>query len=433
MKYMIRKIYKKADKLLENKFLAKVFGAFSFLFPGLKKNILLNKKEIAQGKIELKSLPYKGNLSLTDVCNYRCKFCEIHYICDKFQRQFNNFIGKDIVSKFYPLISKMQTLSFYGAFGEPLLNPYFPEVVQFLKEKNSHIRLSVNTNGSLLTNKAIKALVESNFDDILISIHASSEQTYQNLVGGNYERVLENIRKLVESRNEKGSHLKIGLTFALNKKNASDALKYPDLGKELQVDYININHYYDVRNKLDKDVSFYFDPQKGNEILKKVYQRAKEIEIEITPTNPLFLKEYDMDLRKEYEKGELKANDCYEPFCTLKMKGCVEKEDSQYISPCNRIAFLRMNYQDYEFKDLKKDIWNHPCFLHLRKTVNADSLNPICRFCKNKMTPIIRCLDNELYRELRDKAVRDFLSEVKQNYDIPLIKGLEMLEQNPYE
>ena len=78
---MIKKIYKKLDNLLNVKPLIRFISNFAQLLPLsiVKKNILLNKKEIAEGKLHLSSYPYKGVLNLTDVCNFRCKFCEIHY------------------------------------------------------------------------------------------------------------------------------------------------------------------------------------------------------------------------------------------------------------------------------------------------------------------------------------------------------------------
>lgn len=440
---MIREIYRKLDSIVDGR-LSKFVGNLAPILPlsKVKKNILLNKKEIDKGKIILSSYPYNGVLNLTDACNLRCKFCEIHYVFQKYPIQYKNFIDVEVLKKYYPLLSRMRSLAFYGATGEPLSNPFSPDVIQFLKKKNPEIYLSVNTNGLLLTDRVIKAMIETGFDDVLISIHSVSKETYQYLIGGNYERLIRNIKKLISGRDK--AHRKkpqVGLTFALNKINAKDALDYPKLGKELKVDYININHYYHVRNLLSEDISFYFSPQEGNEILRRIYKKAENLssevrKIRIIPSSPPLLPENfskNIDLSTEYSKQILRENSCYEPFITLKFKGCVEHPNSQYITVCNRIMLLWMNYKEYDFKNSHRDIWNHPTMLYMRSTVNKPPYNPICKFCRNKMTPIIRCLDNTLYRKFRDGAVKEFFKEVKDRYQIPKVKGIEMLEDNPYE
>ncbi len=435
----MKKNYRKIDTLLNNRWLAKFGSGISPILPlsPLKKNILLNKKEIARDRIRLSSYPYKGVLNLTDVCNFRCKFCEIHYTLKKYPIQYKNFINIEVLEKYYSLFSKMKALSFYGATGEPLLNPFFPDIIRFLRKKNPEISLLVNTNGSLLNDRTIKTMADVRFDDVLISIHATSESTHQYLVGGSYKQILKNIEKLIHQRDVRGKNSsRVGLTFALNKINAEDAIQYPELGKKLGVDYININHYYDVRNQLPRKVSFYFSPREGDEILKKVYDKAKEAKIEIIPSKPPFLSKQfsrNVNVLNEYNKEILKRDSCFEPFTTLKFKGCVEHPNSQYITPCNRILLLRIDYKEYNFNKFQEDIWNHPVFLYMRSTVKKPPYNPICRFCRNRMTPIIRCLDNSLYRKFRDRAVKEFFQEVRLKYQIPEIRGIEVLENNPYE
>ena len=64
----------------------------------------------------------------------------------------------------------MKFIAFYGATGEPLLNPHFTDIVKYLKNKNPEINLLVNANGTLLKDKIIKGMVENNFDDVLIKL-----------------------------------------------------------------------------------------------------------------------------------------------------------------------------------------------------------------------------------------------------------------------
>lgn len=434
-----KRIYEKLNSILGNRWLSRFMGNLIPILPigKIERNILLNKKEISEDKKYLSSYPYTGVLNLTDMCNLRCKFCEIHYVLQKYPIQYKNFINLTILKRYYSLLSRMESLAFYGATGEPLLNPYFSDIIRFLKNKNPEIFLSVNTNGLLLTDRNIKAMIETGFDDVLISVHSVSKETYQYLMGKSYKGLVDNTKRLISERNK--AHRKnprVGLTFALNRVNAKDAPDYPKLGKKLKVDYININHYYHVRNLLPEDISFYFSPKEGNKILRKIYKKAEDLNVRIIPSSPPFLLENfskNIDLSTKYSKQVLRETCCYEPFITLKFKGCSEHSNSQYITVCNRIVLLWMNYKEYDFQNSHRDIWNHPAMLYMRSTVNKPPYNPICKFCRNKMTPIIRCLDNALYRKFRDRAVKEFFKEVMGRYQIPKVKGVRMLEDNPYE
>lgn len=424
------------EKVLNTPLFAKFVAPCLALMPldEIKKNILLNKREATKGKLVLRSHPYKGVLNLTDMCNLRCAFCEIHYIYNKFKRLYPNFVDINVLKKYSIWLQYLYNLEFYGATGEPLLNKNFADIVKFLKTTYG-TRLFVNTNGILLDEKVTDTMVKYGFDDVLISVHAGKEETYNKLVGGNFSKLLNNIKYLVAKKKELGkSKPLVGLAFLLNKINATDIEDFINLAVRLDVDYINVFHYYDVRNKLTKNVSFYFDPEEGNRILDKIYELANTQGIKIFPLAPPYLPAH-VELEEIMGSEEIEKRRCYEPWSTIKFKGCIEHPNSHYITVCNRILLFRINYNEYDIENDFDFIWNHPILQYMRETVNSnsDELNPICAFCKNRSTPILRCIDNKRYRELRDNAVRDFFKEVKKSYDLPEKQGLYLLDRNPYE
>lgn len=401
-------------------------------FGTIKKNILLNKTEIAKGELVLRSYPYKGALNLTDMCNLRCSFCEIHYMYKKFEKHHPNFVDTDVIMKYDSWLRYLYNLEFHGATGEPLLNNNFTDIIKHLKTKYG-TRLFINTNGILLDKNVADTMVEYGFDDALISVHAGSEDVYNRLVGGNFRKLIGNIEYLTDKKKELDKKLPlVGLAFALNRINAVDIEDFINLSVKLSVDYIAVNHYYDVRNKLDKNVSFYFDPAEGNHVIGMMYELAKDKGLNIFPSAPPYLP-MPNEVEKISKNGIISKKTCYEPWTTIKFKGCVEYPDCHYITVCNRIMLFRMNYNEFNIKNDFDLIWNHPVLQYMRETIKSGDLNPICAFCKNPSTPIIRSMDNEKYRELRDDAVRKFFQEVKREYDLPEIHGLYPLDRNPYE
>ena len=400
----------------------------------INKNILLNSAEISKKKTTLKSYPYKGILNITDMCNLRCAFCEIHHIHGKFEKVYPNFIDVNLVKKYSSWLQHLYNLDFCGNVGEPLLNKNFASIIKFIKAEYG-TRLFVNTNGTLLDAGVADAMVGCGFDDVLVSMHAGKKETYKRLTGANFGKLVDNVRYLVEKKKSKGRNKPlIGAAFALNRINAPDVDAFMGLVADIGIDYVALFHYYDVRNKLPKTTSLYFTPKEGNKAVERMYELGKVYGIMMQPENPPYLPSVE-EIKKAVNGGEIDSRRCHMPWTSIKFEGCVEYPDSHYITVCNRIILFRINYKEYDIRvdDGFDFIWNHPLLQYMRETANSEELNPICAFCRNRATPILRCVDNERYRELRDRAMSEFYCEAKKRYDLPEKNGLYLLEKNPYE
>lgn len=427
-----------AAKPLGNRAVAQTLSAVRRILPvgRATRNLLLNRAEAISRTSEVESRPFKAVLNLTGACNLRCAFCEIHHVYGTFPDRYRNTIDVEATSKYASLLEDVRSIELGGGLGEPLLNPYFGDIVALLRGRNSSMRLSVTTNGLLLTPRVIETMTAVGFDHVLISIHAASRAVYSRLTGGDYDRLTANIRSLVSARRAAGARKpEIGLAFALNTINSDDALEYPELGRTLGVDYVHLSHYYAGQNQLGEDVAFQARPADANRIVKAVYKRARAVGIRIMPERPPWLPELPPadDAVRAFDRDRVIGNPCREPYATIQLKSCVEHEHAHYVGVCNRISLLRVDYREYPFADPQREIWNHPVFQHLRQTANTPPYNPICRFCRNEARTALRSVDNGRYRAERDGAVRQFLAEAGQRAGAPGVNGLEILDENPYQ
>lgn len=105
---------------------------------------------------------------------------------------------------------------------------------------------------------------------------------------------------------------------------------------------------------------------------------------------------------------------CDQPWKRLKLKVCVEFENSHHICVCNRNILFRLNYEEFDGNFIK-DVWNHKIIRYFRKIVIK---NPICQFCKNSNISKLRCLTNKQHQIERDKAVLGFLSIIYKKIKI---------------
>ncbi|MFC2044518.1 radical SAM protein, partial [Chloroflexota bacterium] len=383
----------------------------------------------------VRSFPTNAVLNTTNLCNLRCKFCEIHYFYKKAEvisgKVFPNQIDTETLTTHREWLQNIISLHLSGATGEPFTNPYILDVIRYLKAYN--IKLSMDTNGSLVDENVAEQLVRNRFDELSVSVHAGDSQIYTSLQGGAFDKVVSNLKYLISLKRQMNSNYpRVGINFALNRENAPGLKELMKIAREIGVDSLSLYHYYASRNALENDISFYSDVAGGNQVLKTSYDYAKEIGLAIRPETPLYL-----SYSGTGGVGDaMSVRQCNAPWTAIKFKGCVEYENCEYLGVCNRILLLRMDYKKFyenEEGSFLKYIWNHPVLQFLRETVNSEESNPICRFCRYSETPIIRCLDNVEYSRRRDRAVRDFFTRFRGRYDYQEVEELTVLTENPYE
>lgn len=397
------------------------------------KNFMCNNIDSLLKNKVVKSFPYSASLNTTNICNLRCKFCEIHYFYKKAReisgKVFPNHIDVEILKNYSEWLKYLVRLHLASATGEPFANPNILEVIRYLKKYG--IELSTDTNGLLIDENIAEQLVRNKFDSLSISIHAGDSKTYAYLQGGNFNRVILNLECLVNLKKKLNINYPwITINFALNRENAYSLKELMKLLKDIGVDAFLLYHYYDSRNALNRDISLHFDVERGNKFIKDAYDYAKKISLRMKPAKPVYLSNLNEGNVSNYGKP------CNAPWTTIKFKGCVEYENCEYISVCNRILLLRIEYKKfYENKEnsFLKNIWNHPVLQFFRETVNSKESNPICKFCRDPNTPKIRCLDNVEYSHRRDAAVSDFYCDFRKRYDFEEVDGLTVMNENPYK
>lgn len=140
-------------------------------------------------------VPITAALELSPLCNFKCKMCYVRKTPEEVRDGGGLLPGSwwvDIVEQardaglLYPLITG----------GEPFLYPDFPMVYERLSEMG--MLLSVNTNGSLITDKTAAWLEKHPPVRLNITLYGASDQAYEQLTGDprGFTRVLEALRIL---------------------------------------------------------------------------------------------------------------------------------------------------------------------------------------------------------------------------------------------
>lgn len=211
--------------------------------------------------------PYEVLIHLSSKCNLQCKWCIGANIPIKEKEDFArnlknlpcNLTNPDNIEKLIKnileykkevevfdngkrtkKIFKVENVSFSGIVGEPLVaKDSFIKAVDLLSENG--IRIGMFSNATLIDEDIIERLLK--MDYINISLDAGTPETYANLKFGGadygksvFNKLLENISKLVKAKNESKSKLKINASYILYPYNYKEIYDLAKILKNLGID-----------------------------------------------------------------------------------------------------------------------------------------------------------------------------------------------------
>ncbi|MBI9113155.1 radical SAM/SPASM domain-containing protein [Maridesulfovibrio ferrireducens] len=143
--------------------------------------IHLEGRTALQDVIPLES-PFLVFIDPSNICNFKCTFCPTgnEKLLQKTARKKNVMtlkIFKKIIDDIGHFPNKLKVLRLYKD-GEPFLNPNLEKMVEYAKKNSNIQRVETTTNGSLLTPKRSKAIINAGIDQINISLDGMSNEQF---------------------------------------------------------------------------------------------------------------------------------------------------------------------------------------------------------------------------------------------------------------
>jgi MoaA/NifB/PqqE/SkfB family radical SAM enzyme len=162
----------------------------------------------AETSIIAPALPGRGYAPLPEFvqiepvgkCNLRCRMCPVPYRGE--QAAFMDFdVFRGIVDGF-PTLKELHL----QGLGEPLMHPHFFEMVRYAAERG--IRVSTNTNLTLLTPERARQCVSSGLHTVHASIDGATPASYESIrLGASFHKVMRNLDRLEAAKREAGSEM----------------------------------------------------------------------------------------------------------------------------------------------------------------------------------------------------------------------------------
>jgi radical SAM protein with 4Fe4S-binding SPASM domain len=238
--------------------------------------------------------------------------------------------------------------------GEPLLNKEIFRMIKYAEQNN--LRVSLSTNATLLNKTAVKNLLNSGLDLLIVSIDGVSKSSYEKFRrGAIFEEVIRNVTFLCDQK-KKMKKLKpiIEWQFIVTKLNQNELGKIKKLSKKMGVDRVRIKTLYLCSHIYDK------------------HERKKFAE-EFLPTRK--------DVKSRYE---IKDNAL---ICKWRSKTCTYWQKRSVILVDGTVCMCCYDINgEYIFGNVYlksfKDIWNSKKYRYYRKYLIFNKKLPLCQRCQ---------------------------------------------------
>jgi len=207
--------------------------------------------------------PFVISVDPSSICNFKCKFCyqSSGKMKNKGIMKWSTY--KKIISDIKEFDRPIKTLRLY-AFGEPLINPLFPDMIKHAKQENICERIDTTTNGSLFHPKLNRDIINSGIDRINISVEGVDEKSYLNFSKCkiNFNRFADNISHLYQNKGECIIFIKINGDI-INKEEQDKFLEiFTPISDGIAIEHL-INCWPDFNvNGVNKEVGIYGQPLK---------------------------------------------------------------------------------------------------------------------------------------------------------------------------
>jgi hypothetical protein len=207
----------------------------------------------ATGRDRARRLPDIVQIESTNLCNAKCVFCprdEMH------RRQ-----GVMDMDLFRKIVDECAALGITHVrvhnYGEPFLDKQLVEKVRYAKAQGI-AEVGMISNGSLIDEEVARGMIDAGLDAINISVDASGKETFESTrVNLKYDDVIENIRRLVRLRDERGrTRPKLILSFVRQGNSADEQAFIDEWGQIADKIHVTDLHNWAGTLNTESDVRF---------------------------------------------------------------------------------------------------------------------------------------------------------------------------------
>jgi MoaA/NifB/PqqE/SkfB family radical SAM enzyme len=323
----------------------------------------------------------------TDQCNIACRTC--------IRNGWDESLGRMSDETFDRILQGVQQMSpmptvFFGGLGEPLFHKHTVDWIARAKAVGAQVELI--TNGTMLTEKRSRQIIEAGLDVLWVSIDGATPESYADVrLGAHLPKVLANLARFRELRpGALYPRPEIGIAFVAMARNIDDLPAVLGIGRSVGAKYFSVSNVLPYTADMQpemlygrtlRDVTYMSSPTQGKLSLPRMDINEK--------TRNAFLQALQSGYNVNFAGNSLGgATD----VCNFVESGTMSIAWDGGVSPCWPLMHTHTSYLhgkphlsrrhvvgNVNERELR-DIWLDDSYVAYRQQVQSFGFAP-CTFC----------------------------------------------------
>ena len=320
-------------------------------------------------------LPKTLYIETTNRCNLRCKGCILYRGSWEPERD----ISLAELIRITDQLPELEQVYLHGI-GEPLLNNELADIIRHLKRRKVYVLF--NSNGILLNQQRQQELIDTELDELRISLDADSSTGYEKIRNSNnFGQIVENLKsfRLLQKQLQMASP-KLSLWFLGTRENISELPGFIALSAEIGIEevylqrlvYFQDNEGYGIARATQ---TLQDSTDGSSELIRKSREMAVRMGIRFNASGrsePLESLQGKAETSKPWSK-------CYRPLTLMYVTA------NGNVLPCCISPFATVDYDSIilgnVFENSLEEIWRGTRYAKFRQQHQTAAPPKSCRGC----------------------------------------------------
>ena len=218
-------------------------------------------------------VPKSVRLEASTLCQLRCSGCSFQN--SNYGQLGGGYLTFENFKKFIDKNKFIKEIELSN-YGEIFLNPDLVKIMKYAYEKGVILTATNGCNFNTVSEEQLKALVETKFSKINLSIDGASQDVYKIYRrGGNFDKVIENVKKLQELKEKFNSPFpELGWQYVIMEHNELEIRQAKEKAEELGIP-IFFKLIWD-RNYVPKNPEYIKKETGLTDLTRDLYENNKE-------------------------------------------------------------------------------------------------------------------------------------------------------------
>jgi MoaA/NifB/PqqE/SkfB family radical SAM enzyme len=311
-------------------------------------------------------------------CNLRCRMCPIMFRKDGPPNGPPAFMKFEEFTRLIDGFPHLAELHLQGL-GEPMMHPRFFDMIAYAVRRGA--RVTTNTNLTLLNPERAERCVTSGLDVLHVSIDGATTETYERIrVRSHYDKVMRNLRLLLDARRRLGSNRPhLHLVMVIMRQNLHELPELVRQARAWEVEEVWVQHlchdfaesslpeqYRPMREFVEEQTLFHEDRARVERYFGEARAEAARVGVRLRLPKP--------------DPGRYPPSMPGRARCDWPWARAYLSYDGRAMPCCTVATPDRANFGSAVAAGFAA-VWNGPEYQEFRRRLDSDDPPEICRSC----------------------------------------------------